>query len=156
MSYTVIKRDPNGTETLRYTGEVVHRDSESVCVRAVFTFSTRDLGYVTLKTGDLFIEWFYTNRWYNVFLIYDVDDGRFKGCYCNLTRPADIHAEFVAADDLALDVWVAPDGTTTLLDEEEYAALNLDTTTDAHVQAAVQDIQERVGRGDAPFEVFRR
>jgi uncharacterized protein len=154
MSYTVIKRDHNGQEALRYTGEVVHLDGESVCVRAIFAFSTRDLGYVTLKTGDTFIEWFYTNRWYNVFLIYDVDDGHFKGCYCNLTRPAEIQPDVVEADDLALDVWVAPDGTTTLLDEDEYVALTLDDFTKAQVQLAVRDIQERVRKQEEPFEML--
>ncbi len=155
MSYTVIKRDHNGVEVLRYTGEVEHQDAESVCVRAIFTFSTRDLGYVTLKTGDTFIEWFYTNRWYNVFLIYDVDDGRFKGCYCNFTHPAEIHSDGVAADDLALDVWVAPDGTITLLDQDEYEALALDANTDKQVWAGYEDVLARVKCGEAPFGAIR-
>ena len=31
--------------------------------------------------------------------------------------------------DLALDLWVAPDGTQTVLDEDEFAAIDLDAET---------------------------
>jgi len=45
--------------------------------------------------------------------------------------------------DLALDLWVAPDGTQTVLDENEFAALNLDTETRYQARAALEELQAR-------------
>ena len=45
--------------------------------------------------------------------------------------------------DLALDLWVAPDGTQTVLDENEFAALNLETETRYRVRAALEELQAR-------------
>jgi uncharacterized protein len=149
--FTVIKRDVAGTETLRYTGELVERGAAWVCIRAPFSFSDRDLGYVVLRRGDIFTEWFYSDKWYNIFRIEDVDSGQLKGWYCNLTRPAEIQADTVAADDLALDVFVKPDGTWLLLDEDEYQALAIAPAEDAHVQAAITEITRLVAHRQPPF-----
>lgn len=149
--FTVIKRDVTGSETLRYTGELVERGATWVCIRAPFSFSDRDLGYVVLRRGDLFTEWFYSDKWYNIFRIDDVATGQLKGWYCNLTRPAEIGADVVAADDLALDVFVKPDGTWLLLDEDEYQALAIAPAEDAQVQAAITEITRLVTHRQPPF-----
>jgi predicted RNA-binding protein associated with RNAse of E/G family len=43
--------------------------------------------------------------------------------------------------DLALDLWVAPDGTQTVLDEDEFAALDLDAETRQQARAALEEVQ---------------
>ena len=48
-----------------------------------------------------------------------------KGWYCNITRPARFGPGRVTAEDLALDVFVYPDGRTLVLDEEEFADMKL-------------------------------
>ena len=62
-------------------------------------------------------EWFYSDRWYNVFRLEDVDDDRLKGWYCNIGRPARLGKAVVAYDDLALDVFVTPEGGVTVLQQ---------------------------------------
>ena len=81
---------------------------------------------ITLKRNDRFVETFYSDRWYNIFEIYDRDDDHFKGWYCNIGKPAIIEDDFVSYVDLALDLWVSADGTQTVLDEDELEELNLD------------------------------
>jgi len=151
-NFTVYKLNHRGETELSYQGSVVERSDNYVCIRAPFTFSTRDLGYVTLKTGDIFTEWFYADRWYNVFRVQDVDSGDLKGYYCNLTRPAVISANAVKAEDLALDVFVRPDGGTLLLDEDEYEALPLTDDERANVRAAVAEIYTLAKQGVSPFD----
>lgn len=136
--WTVIKRDHHSRETLRYTGALVAQGTNYACLRAPFMLSDRDLGYVTLCQGDVFTEWFYTDRWYNVFRIEDRTTQALKGWYCNFTRPAQITAGVIAADDLALDLFVYPDGRTLLLDEAEFYALCLEAAETTQVLAAVQ------------------
>jgi uncharacterized protein len=113
-NFTVYKLNSLGETELSYQGDIIERGKNYVCVRASFTFSTRDLGYVVLKMGDIFTEWFYGDKWYNVFRVQDVDSGDVKGYYCNLTRPAVIGENDVKAEDLALDVFVRPDSSTLL------------------------------------------
>lgn len=154
MIFTIYKRDEHGQDVLNYTGELIDRGEGWVCIKAPFGFATRDLGYILLKHGDWFTEWFYTDCWYNIFRIDDVDTGVLKGWYCNITRPAEIHETYAASDDLALDLFIHPNGEIRMLDEDEYEALSL--TADEHeaVTAAVEEIRRRVAQRDGPFEAI--
>ena len=78
-----------------------------------------------LKTGDRFVEYYYSDRWYNIFAIHDRDDGKIKGWYCNIGQPAVIDDGIVSYVDLALDLWVSVDGKQTVLDEDEFEELKL-------------------------------
>jgi protein associated with RNAse G/E len=82
---------------------------------------------VVFRRGDRFVEYYYTDRWYNIFAIHDRDDEKVKGWYCNIGMPAVFQDGIVSYVDLALDLWVSSDGKQTLLDEDEFEALRLDT-----------------------------
>lgn len=152
MSFTVYKLNHRGEEELHYQGELLERSPTQVCIRAKFGFDTRHLGYVTLKKGDIFTEWFYTDRWYNIFRVEDVDTGELKGFYCNFTRPAIIEDDFVKAEDLALDLFVKPNGETLLLDEDEFAALPLTETERHQVEEAHQHLETLIQVRKQPFD----
>lgn len=149
---TVLKLDHEGREVFRYEGQVLWRAAHCVCLRAVFQYDDVDFGFVTFSRGDVFTEWFYSDRWYNVFRIEDGRSGALKGWYCNVTRPAQLEAALVSADDLALDVFVAPDGGLQLLDEDEFAQLSLPERDRAAALQAVAEIRAAVAAGRAPFD----
>ncbi|MCK6578275.1 MAG: DUF402 domain-containing protein [Anaerolineae bacterium] len=148
---TVIKRDHTGRAVWQYQGEVTARGATWVCLQARFHRDDLDAGYMVFRRGDLFTEWFYSDRWYNVFRIEDVDDGALKGWYCNITRPAYIADGEIAADDLALDVFVSPSGEIRLLDEGEFHALPLSADDQAQAWAAVETIRTLVRAAVPPF-----
>ena len=150
--FTVIKRDARGNDELSYTGTLVERSEACVCIDAVFALPDRDLGYIRLCRGDRFREWFYTERWFNVFRVGDAKGGALKGWYCNITRPPVIEAGQVAAEDLGLDVFVYPDGRTLLLDEADFAQLRLPPREAAEARAAVDTIIEMVESRAPPFD----
>ena len=82
------------------------------------------------------------DRWYNILEIHDREDDRLKGWYCNIGKPAVMEAgNKISYVDLALDLWVAPDGTQTVLDEDEFAALDLDDETRSKARAALAELQ---------------
>ena len=96
----------------------------------------------TFRQGDRFIETYYTDRWYNIFEVHDREDDRLKGWYCNIAKPAVMEAgERISYVDLALDLWVAPDGTQTVLDEDEFAALALDAETRSKALRGLEELQ---------------
>ncbi|MGB1285431.1 MAG: DUF402 domain-containing protein [Aggregatilineales bacterium] len=141
---TVIKRDHNGEDVLRYDGTVLSRDETVICLDAPFGIDEVVRDYATLRRGDIFREWFYTNRWYNVFRVSDRADGHLKGFYCNLTRPAIFTENAIASDDLALDMFVQPDSTIWMLDEDEYAALLLSNAEKTAVVSAIAEIRRLI------------
>ncbi len=149
---TLIKQNHRGEKVVEYHGEVLARGAAWVCVRAPFNHDDKNVGYVVFRRGDLFIEWHYSDRWYNVFELHDVDDGHLKGWYCNVTRPAIITADTIRADDLALDVFIAPDGTLTLLDGDEFDALKLSPDEQTAARDAVELIKQAVSDRQPPFQ----
>lgn len=152
---TVLKLDHEGREVFRYEGQVLWREAHCVCLRAVFQYGDVDFGHVTFNRGDVFTEWFYSDRWYNVFRIEDGKSGALKGWYCNITRPAQIGDDIVSADDLALDVFVGPEGALQLLDEDEFAALALAEAERAAAWQAVAEVRAAAAAGCAPFDELR-
>ena len=109
------------------------------------------LHFVVLERGDRWTETFYSDRWYNIFEI-RASDGRLKGWYCNITRPARITQDEVSAEDLALDLWVEPDGSQQVLDEDEFAALGLPSEERALALNALEQVLEMVAREAPPFD----
>ncbi len=121
ISITIIKLDPSGTEKIRYQGQVKDVFATGVLVDAYWSHPPRDLGYTTFETGDHFSEYYYTDRWYNVFTIEAIDN-TLKGWYCNVTQPAHIFADRIEQIDLYLDVWINNQGIPLILDEDEFIA----------------------------------
>ena len=140
---TVLKRNLNGEVTWQYEGRILKREANSVVLEASFNREDTPFMDVILKRGDCFVETFYTDRWYNIFEIYDRDDGRLKGWYCNIGYPAVLEKNIVSYIDLALDLWVATDGKQTVLDEDEFLELPLDVKVRALAYSALEELNQK-------------
>jgi protein associated with RNAse G/E len=116
---TIIKLDPTGAEKIRYHGELLERLHNRIVIEATWTLPGRDLSYTRFETGDQFVEYYYTDRWFNIFAIANREGIR-KGWYCNIAEPANISTDTIAQIDLYLDVWINPTGEALLLDEDEF------------------------------------
>ena len=148
---TVAKLNPQRETKIQYQGEVVEHLSNGVIIRAYWSQPTKKLGYVSFEPGDRFIEYYYTDRWYNIFDIANAQGVR-KGWYCNIAEPAYIHNDQIKQIDLLLDVWVDPWGTPLLLDEDEFEA---DTTlNDRQRQGARQGLHDLLQMIAAQTEPF--
>ncbi len=150
---TVIKLSHKGEEQTRYDAEVRTHLANGVILDAYWKRARMDLGYTLFEPGDHFTEYFYTDRWFNIFAIASVN-GQHKGWYCNIAMPAQIGEERIEQIDLLLDVWVRPDGEVLLLDEEEFAAET--TLTEAQRSGARQGLQELLSLIHARHEPFHQ
>ena len=125
----------------QYEGQVLRREPNAIVLEAYFNRPDMPFIDVTLKENDRFVETFYSDRWYNIFEIYDRDDGKLKGCYCNVGRPA-VHTDgAVSYIDLALDLWVSADGKQTVLDVDEFEALSLSDSEREKAWNALAELQ---------------
>ncbi len=138
---TVLKRGLDGAVAWQYEGRILKRAANCVVLEAFFNRDDLPFMGVVLKRGDRFVETFYHDRWYNIFEIFDRDDGQRKGWYCNIGYPAVLAEETVSYVDLALDLWVAADGQQTVLDEDEFDALPLGVWEREQARAALETLQ---------------
>ena len=148
---TIRKLDHTGRQVTAYPGQALRRDASTIVLRTSWNRAPLDVGYVVLEPGDRWTEYFYADRWYNIFEI-RAGGGRLKGWYCNITRPACVTADEVSAEDLALDLWVAPDGETLVLDEDEFAALPLSPTEREAAKNGLAELQAMVRQKTPPFD----
>ncbi len=149
---TVRKLDLAGNVTWQYDGRILQQKPNAVVLEAHFNRADMPFLDVTLKEKDRFVETFYSDRWYNIFEIYDRDDGKLKGWYCNIGRPAMFAAGTVSYVDLALDLWVSPDGKQTVLDEDEFDALQLEEQDRNRALKALRELQRDFERQRPPSE----
>jgi hypothetical protein len=154
LRVTVHKLDHMGRQVIAYPGQVLQRGPCTIVLRTEWNRKPMDLGFVLLEPDDRWTEYFYADKWYNVFEI-RAGDGRLKGWYCNIARPTRISADEVKAEDLALDLWVTPAGEMQVLDEDEFAALPLSPTERGTARQALAELQARVTRRLSPFDEAR-
>jgi uncharacterized protein len=125
MTIKVQKKNLGGEVVYEYEGELLHQAENSVTLEALFTRDDLPFMGVVLKKDDRFVEYYYSDRWYNIFEIHDRDDDSLKGWYCNIGMPAVIEDGIVSYVDLALDLWVSTSGDQTVLDDDEFESLGL-------------------------------
>jgi hypothetical protein len=102
------KCDHHGQPRVSYDGELIAYYGPRITLHARWTLPARTLPYVTLEPGDVFIETFYTDRWYNVFEIHWPDGTLIRrhlparppgGRRAELGRPGDRHPDGHRRDD---------------------------------------------------------
>ncbi len=150
MKIKVLKKDIAGKVIWQYEGIVLRREDHSVTLEALFNRDDMPFMDVVLKRNDRFVETFYSDRWYNIFEIYDCEDKQLKGYYCNIGEPAVIEDGIVSYVDLALDLWVSADGKQTILDEDEFEKLNLDSKTRQQAYSALGELKTYFKRNKPP------
>jgi len=141
MKITIIKQNPAGEETWRYSGTVLKHAANFLVVEAFFDREDLDIHGLCLCKGDRFIETYYFERWYNVFEIYEGEENHLKGWYCNVSSPAIEKEGNLIYRDLALDLLVFPDGRQIVLDEDEFLAYQMTPNERKHALAALAELQ---------------
>jgi len=142
MKIKVQKKNLNGEVIYQYEGVLLKRDENSITLEALFDREGMPFMDIILKKGDRFVEHYYTNHWYNIFAVYDRDNGKLKGWYCNVGEPAVIEDGTVSYVDLALDLWVSTNGKQTILDEDEFEVLKLNDELKAGALIGLEELKQ--------------
>ena len=139
---TVIKQNESGVETWRYDATLLLRENNTVILEAYFNRDDSMLFDVVIKRNDRFIEAFFSDRWYNIFEIRDRESSILKGWYCDICKPAVIMEHQISYIDLALDLWVYPDGRQEVLDEDIFNQLEISANIRQSAVNSLQDLKE--------------
>jgi predicted RNA-binding protein associated with RNAse of E/G family len=152
----VHKLDASGTETWSYQGTLLSLSEDSLTLEARFDLERVELPGFKLLRGDRFIETYFFHRWYTVYTIYDAGGAQLKGWYCDIARPARLNAGHLYFEDLALDLVISPSGQLRIVDEDEFARLELPSEERRKALEAMREIQALVSRREGPFRALRQ
>ena len=125
-----------GVIAARLSGAREHR----ILLEAFFNRPDMLFHGMLLGQGDRFIELYFSDRWYNIFEIHDRETDNLKGWYGNITFPADFSIGEITYIDLALDLLVYPDGRQLVLDEDEFALLDISDEVRKNAQQGLGDL----------------
>lgn len=112
-----------------------------------------DLGLI--KRGTITQEYYWLDRWYNVFR-FDEPDGSFRNHYCNISMPPVFADGVLNYVDLDLDVVVWPDRRVVVLDETDFERNALKYGYSAIVRdeamTALNEVKALASRHEFPFD----
>ncbi len=110
----------DGTEHRRWHAQIVERKGALIVLEAQFAedVSHRLLGEI--KRGTRTVEYYWLDRWYNVFRFLQADEST-RLYYCNINLPPTLQGDVLSYIDLDIDVLVQPDLSFQVLDLDEFA-----------------------------------
>lgn len=150
----IVKLRPDGSEAIRYPGEVIPAPSGWIAARAPWGQRRVDLGYLIFDPDDIFLEFFSTIEPLNVFAIFTAT-GTLKGWYCNVTRPSWMRDRAVYWHDLYIDVVAYPDrDDVQVLDEDELAEAGVEASDPALYKLIAKGrlrLLEMIAANEYPF-----
>ena len=117
ITVRVFKYD--GTEYRHWIARVARSEGSLIVLDAEFEIDVSHhlLGHIA--SGTRTVEYYWLDRWYNVFLFL-TDDDQTRLYYCNINTPPTLEKGIVTYIDLDIDILVQPDLSYQVLDLEEF------------------------------------
>ncbi len=108
-------------EHRRWHARTGRREGPLIVLEAAFEFDVQHHLLGDIQRGTRTIEYYWLDRWYNVFRFLN-SDGSTRLFYCNVNTPPTFADDVLTYIDLDIDVLVQPDLSYQVLDLEEFAA----------------------------------
>lgn len=118
-SFVINSRKFNGVINRSWQADLINSDESLLTFIGVFDRQIihPDLGVI--RQGTVSFEYYWTNRWYNVFRFHE-PDGSFRNFYCNINEPPVLSDDSLNYVDLDVDVLVWKDLSYKVLDLDEF------------------------------------
>ena len=109
----------DGREHRRWPARIAKREGSLLVLDAVFDEEIEHELLGTIASGTISTEYYWLDRWYNVFRFSDSNQ-KLRNFYCNINQPPNFDGRVLSYIDLDIDVLVAPDFTYKVLDLEDF------------------------------------
>jgi len=150
----VLKHD--GAEYRRWTGRIARQEASLIVLEAEFDVDVSHQLLGEIKSGTRLIEYYWLDRWYNVFRFLQ-DDGSTRLYYCNINKPPTFDGGFLTYIDLDIDVIVRPDYSYKVHDLDEFTANSQHYQYTAEEQAgaaaALEELSRMIEARQFPFNI---
>lgn len=117
--FTINSRKFDGAIHRSWTAELVDRAESLIIFTGVFETEIKHPKLGVIRRGTVSREFYWTNRWYNVFRFHEPEGG-LRNFYCNVSQPPVCAGDVLDYVDLDIDVVVWKDFSIEILDLEEY------------------------------------
>lgn len=117
VTVRVLKYD--STEYRRWSGRLVRKETSLIVLDAEFDVDVSHHLLGKIQRGTKTIEYYWLDRWYNVFRFLK-DDGGTRLYYCNVNTPPVLEDNVLTYIDLDIDILVQPDFSYQVLDLAEF------------------------------------
>jgi protein associated with RNAse G/E len=118
ITVQVLKYD--GAPHRRWRAHLKERRGELLILDAAFEEEVNHSQLGLIRRGTVSIEYYWLDRWYNVFRFLE-PDGSVRNFYCNVNMPPSLDQNLLSYVDLDMDIVVAPDLSYEILDMEEFS-----------------------------------
>ena len=153
--YAIVSKNFDGRVRKSWTGRLIDRADPLLVFDGEFDRDVVHSHLGTISQGTVSIEYFWFDRWYNIFKFHE-PDGAFRNFYCNIAMPPTLHEASLEFVDLDIDLLVDADGNISVLDEDEFrenaARFAYPVDIVASVKTAVEELTGVVHRRDFPFD----
>lgn len=146
------KYDGSGHRSWR--ASILRREGSLLVLDARFETEVRHDVLGTINVGTLSTEFYWLDRWYNIFKFWNAS-GELINHYCNVNVPPTFEGQVLSYVDLDIDILVEPDFSYRVLDQEEFEQNALKYGYPDHVRKqayqAVNEIVAMVETRAFPF-----
>ncbi|HVF47090.1 MAG TPA: DUF402 domain-containing protein [Pyrinomonadaceae bacterium] len=155
QTVTVNSRKFDQTIRKSWTCEVIESSGPLLVLRGEFDEDISHPGLGELKRGTVSYEYYWLDRWYNVFRFHE-PEGTFRNYYCNINMPPTFENSVLDYVDLDIDILVWNQGAPEVVDYVDFEtnAIKYEYPHDVR-QRVAQTIDELIGRIEArtfPFD----
>ncbi|HEX7998168.1 MAG TPA: DUF402 domain-containing protein [Pyrinomonadaceae bacterium] len=132
----------DGREHRRWPARIKSLEDDLLVLDAEFEEEVRHQLLGIVARGTISREYYWLNRWYNIFRFQN-PDGRLRSFYCNINVPPTFDGRVLSYVDLDIDILVAPDMSYQIVDEDEFALNAEKYNYPAHIrEKAYQALEE--------------
>jgi protein associated with RNAse G/E len=153
ITVRVLKYD--GTEYRRWNARLARREGSLLTLDAEFEYDVQHNLLGEIRRGTRTIEYYWLERWYNIFRFLE-DDGATRLYYCNVNTPPTLDGGVLTYVDLDIDVLVQPDLSYAVLDLDEFekngALFGYDDQTKLRARATIDDLSSLIETRQFPFD----
>jgi protein associated with RNAse G/E len=144
----------DGSEHRRWKAQISRQENSLIVLEAKFEEEIRHPLLGTVAPGTLSVEYYWFDRWYNIFRFAQAT-GELRNFYCNINVPPVLQRNVLSYIDLDVDVLVAPDLSYSILDEDEFAAnaarFNYPAEIRLRSQEALEELVTLIEKRAFPF-----
>ena len=147
----------DGAEYRRWNARLARLEGSLIVLDAAFEFGVQHHLLGDIQRGTRTIEYYWLDRWYNIFRFLD-DDGRTRLYYCNINTPPVLVDENLSYIDLDIDVLVQPDLSYQVLDTDEFevnaARYGYSDEVKTRAREGLDELTKMIESRQFPFEEF--
>lgn len=144
----------DGTEHRRWNARVARREGPLIVLDAEFEFDVSHALLGKINRGTRTIEFYWLDRWYNVFQFLE-SDGRTRLWYCNVNSPPTFADGVLSYVDLDIDVLVQPNRSYEVVDLDEFdqnaRSFGYAPETISQARSAIDDLISLIETRQFPF-----